>query len=282
MTACELVFLCCFRETYKVTILQRKAARLSQETGGDSLKTAYDPDETNPKQKTPTAALLDSITRPFLVFASSAVLLALSLFAGMTFTYFYIMSTTLPDILADIYGLTPAQTGLSFISFSVGSLLMVALCNVYLDRIYIHLRATHHGVNAPEYRLPLVILGSLALPVAVAAYGWIAQSRLPLPAMLACVALLGFTMMLGYLPVTAYVVDALGVYSASGMTAMIVSRCLMGTFFPLAAGPLVRRFGYGWGFTVLAGISVALAPIPMVLYRYGGRWRERSPYTRQP
>lgn len=158
---------------------------------------------------------------------------------------------------------------------------MVFLCNIYLDKIYIHLRTAHNNINAPEYRLPLVILGSLTLPLAIASYGWIAQTHLPLPLMLFCVGAMGFTLMLGYLPVMAYVVDALGLYAASGMTAMIVARCLMGTFFPLAAGPLVKRFGSGWGFTVLGAISVAMAPIPMVLYRHGARWRLRSPYTSQ-
>ena len=277
MIACEVVFLCCFRETYKVTVLRRKAARLRQETGS-SFTTIYDLEDS---KQSSSGRFWESITRPFLVFFGSGVLQALSLVAGMTFTYFYIMSVTLPDILEGIYGLSPAVTGSCFMCFSVGSVLMILICNVYLDKIYIKLRAANGGIGQPEFRLPLVIFGSFSLPMAVAIYGWVSEKRLPLPVLLVSVGLLGFTLMLGYLPVMAYVVDALGIYSASGMTAMIVTRCLMGTFFPLAADPLVKKLGYGWGFTVLGGISIALAPIPMLLYRYGTKWRQRSSYTSQ-
>lgn len=277
MTTCEVVFLCCFRETYKVIILRRKATRLSKETG-HTLQTIYDVEES---KQSSTENFLESITRPFLVFFGSGVFQALSLFGGMTFTFYYIMTTTLPDILEGIYGLSPALTGFCFISISVGSVIMVLLCNVYLDKIYIKLRESNGGIGQPEFRLPLVIVGSVTLPMAVALYGWVAEKRLPLPVLLVCIGLLALTLMLGYLPLMAYVVDALSLYSASGMTAMIVSRCLMGTFFPLAAGSLVDKFGYGLGFTVLAGISIALAPIPMLLFRYGAKWRQRSPYTSQ-
>ncbi|KAK5955960.1 hypothetical protein OHC33_002533 [Knufia fluminis] len=277
MAACEFVFLCCFRETYKVTILRRRAAKLSNETG-NTYRTIFDVEGSKVGS---FSSFVESITRPFYVYFGSSVLQAVSLFAGMTFTFFYIMSTTLPDILENIYGLSPALTGSCFITFSAGSVIMVIVCNLYLDKIYIKLREANNGIGQPEYRLPFVIIGSVTLPMAVAAYGWIVDKRLPLSVLLVCVGVMGNTMMLGYLPMSAYIVDMLGLYSASGMTAVIVARCLMGTFFPMAATPLVSKFGYGWGFTVLAGISIALAPIPMLLYRYGARWRQRSPYTSQ-
>jgi len=277
MTACEVVFLCCFRETYKVTILKRKAARLTQETGR-TFRTIY---EIEASKQSSASNTIESITRPFAVFGGSGVLQALSLSGGMAFTFYYILATTLPDILEGLYGLSPAKTGSCFIIFSVGSAIMVLLCNVYLDKIYVKLRESNNGVGQPEFRLPLVIVGSVTLPAAVIVFGWVAEKRLPLPLVLFCIGFLGFTLMLGYLPLVAYVVDALGIYAASGMTAMIVSRCLMGTFFPLTVEPLVKKLGWGWGFTVLGGISIALAPLPMLMFRYGAKWRQRSPYTSQ-
>lgn len=93
--------------------------------------------------------------------------------------------------------------------------------------------------------------------------------------------LLGGTLILGFLPVMAFAVDAFKLYSASAMTAVIVTRCLMGTFLPLTVEPLVRKLGYGWAFTVLCGISLCLAPIPVFVFRYGSKWREHSKYTRE-
>jgi hypothetical protein len=119
------------------------------------------------------------------------------------------------------------------------------------------------------------------MPLAVALYGWIAQLALPLPLMLLSVGFLGATLMLAFIPLTAYVVDAFRLYSASAMTGMVVIRCLMGTFLPLTTSPLVDRFGYGWAFTVFAVFSLCLAPIPLLIQRYGWRWRQSSKHTRE-
>lgn len=275
----QIFLLCCFSETYAPVILRRRAARLRSETGNPMYTTLFDQEEK--AGKTSDAGFLGSITRPFRVLFGSGVLMAISLYGGLTFTYYYIIATTLPNLLDTKYGLPPSLTGLSFITFSVGSVITTILCNFTLDRIYNRLKKANGGRGQPEHRLPLVILGSLAFPFVITAFGWAAQLHLHLWIVLLLVGTLGSFLLLGYLPVLAYLVDALGPYSASGMTAVIVTRCLAGTFFPLSAPALVDRLGYGYGFTILGGISLALAPIPLSLYRYGFTWRQMSRYTRQ-
>ena len=277
-SVCELLFLTCFRETYKVVILRDRAVSLREETGNIKYRTAF---EINDADASPSRKFWTSITRPFIVFFGSFVLQAISIFGAETFTFFYIMSTSLPDILQDVYNLSPAQTGLFFILFSIGSIMSNTVCNIALDRIYIYLK-THSkdGQGQPEFRLPLVIIGSVALPLIVIAYGWIAELHAPLWVLGLCLGVMGAMLLLAFLPVLAYVVDATGVYSASAMTAVIVTRCLFGTFLPLSTGPLVKRHGYGWAFTIICFVALGLAPIPMVLFRYGSKWRQGSAYTR--
>ena len=82
------------------------------------------------------------------------------------------------------------------------------------------------------------------------------------------------------IPLSAYVVDACGIYSASAMTGVIVSRCLAGTFLPLGMAPLIDHLGYGWGFTCLAALSMCLAIIPVLILKYGEKWRQRSEFTK--
>ncbi|EME42332.1 hypothetical protein DOTSEDRAFT_54727 [Dothistroma septosporum NZE10] len=271
----EVLFVAFFRETFKVPILKKRAAKLREETGNQNLKSVFETEKAQGSHQ-----IWESMLRPFVVLAGSGVLQAMSLFGSVAFTYFYIFSTTLPDILQDLYGLSPSQTGFAFISFSAGSIISVTVCNQLLDRIYIRLRDTHKGFGQPEYRLPLVIVGAFSLPFVAALYGWVAQARLGLVWSLVSVALLGAGIMLGFLPLMAYVVDAFGIHSASAMTALIVTRCLMGTFLPLATAPLVELWGYGWAFTTLGGITLCLAPVPVVIMRYGHQWRQKSKYTR--
>ncbi|KAK0637449.1 major facilitator superfamily domain-containing protein [Bombardia bombarda] len=299
-SACELLFFTYFRETYKVQILRRRAAeRLRKvnaaalEGGDDGCRKAvmttvvFDADGAGPGCKTAESGwrkLRDSVLRPGRVLFGSGVLMVLSLLGAVVFSYFYVMSTTLPDTLQDVYGLSPVSAGLCFISFTFGSVISVIICNRSLDAIYIHLRdssKTHPGVGLPEYRLPLSVVGSLAIPFAIAAYGWIIELRLPVPLLLAAVSLIGSTLMLTMIPIMAYVVDAFGLYSASALTGIIVTRCLAGTFLPLTTVPLVEKLGYGWGFTVFAAVSFCLAPISLLIFRYGHYWRQFSQYSRE-
>jgi MFS family permease len=112
---CELFFFFLLRETYKVRILQDKAARLREETKDESLKCAWDDENGSGRW---WLELRTSITRPVVVMLSSSVLKIVSLFGALVFSFYYIIATTLPGMLHDIYHFSPALTGSSFLSFS--------------------------------------------------------------------------------------------------------------------------------------------------------------------
>ncbi|KAK6212570.1 hypothetical protein LQW54_005155 [Pestalotiopsis sp. IQ-011] len=209
----EIGFLTCFRETYRVPILNKKAARLRQETGNVELKSPYD------ESAHSVAKLRDAMMRPLIVLS-------------------------------------------------------------HLDKVFVRLRDKNGGIERPEYRLPFVILGSFLLPLAIAFYGWVPQLHLSVPFLYLAITLFGATLTFCFMPTLTYVVDAFGLYSASALTAMIVTRCLMSTFLPLLATPLVDSFGYGWGFTILAAMMLSMAPVPICLFRYGHRWRQWAKYTK--
>jgi MFS family permease len=105
---CELLFLTCFRETYRMAILKRRAAKARHAEGIVEAKGKHES----------AMKLWQSITRPFAVLFGSTVLMLLSLFASVAFSFFYVISVSLPGILVEKYHFTPAQTGSAFISFS--------------------------------------------------------------------------------------------------------------------------------------------------------------------
>lgn len=154
---CEILFLSCFRETYGPRILRRRVSKLCTEEDACELATGEKDTHAGIKK------LWHAITRPFAVLFGSSVLALLSIFASVSFSIFYVMSITLPDILTDIYKFDPAQTGATFITFSIGSFFGVLLCNAALDRIAIRLHKRNNKQN-PEHRLPLTILGGIFLP----------------------------------------------------------------------------------------------------------------------
>lgn len=114
---CEIFFITLLRETYKVPILQRRAARLRKETKDQSLKCACESEKAD--MMVGWAALRTAITRPVTVMLDSSVLQIMSFYGGMVFSLYYVVATTLPDMLREIYSFSPAMIGASFLSFSM-------------------------------------------------------------------------------------------------------------------------------------------------------------------
>lgn len=273
--AAELALLFLFKETYKVRILQNRATKLRKETGDDRYRSPFDGEK-----DAAGSPFWEAIVRPFQVFGGSVVLQILSLFNAICFSFFYIMSTTLPDILQDVYGYDSTLTGTCFIMFSVGSSVGVIITNLLLDRTYIYLSNKGDGKGKPEYRLPLLIIGAFALPAVVILYGFGAQYKWHIAGYLIVVGLLGVCLIMAMVPGLAYVVDAFGLHSASAMTAILITRNLSSTVFPLLTAPLVRNLGWGYGFLILAAVGFAVAPFPLILMRYGSQLRQRSKYSK--
>ena len=113
---CEVLFFTLLRETYKVSILKDRAARLRKEKQDDSIKCPYETDAA--ASELYWSVLRTSIKRPLVVMLDSPVLQIISFYGGLLFTSYYVLATTLPGILMTIYGFSAAQTGLSFMVFS--------------------------------------------------------------------------------------------------------------------------------------------------------------------
>jgi hypothetical protein len=125
-----------------------------------------------------------------------------------------------------------------------------------------------------------MIGGACFLPLVVALYGWAPSEQWPVYILLLAVALLGFLMIMIMVPMTSYVVDTFGVYSASAMTMVLIARNLGSTVLPMGIPPLTEALGLGYAFVVLGAVCLVLIPLSVVLMRYGARWRQKSAYTR--
>lgn len=112
-----ITFLCLFRETYRPAILRKAAMKMRLDP--EAVKTAGEEGgEDGVVGASAKSPILASITRPARILWSSIVLQMLSLYGAVTFAFFYVLSTTLPDILQSRYGFPPALVGTSFLTFS--------------------------------------------------------------------------------------------------------------------------------------------------------------------
>ncbi|OTA52158.1 MFS general substrate transporter [Hypoxylon sp. EC38] len=271
-----LIFL---RETYAPVLLDRKRARLVQETGNDALRTPYDDDA----RRSVWTTLGTAMTRPFRLLATQVIVQCIALFMLYVYGLMYLMLTSFPPLFTDPppagYGMSIGIGGLNYISLGLGFFLGAQICAPLQDRVYAFLKR-RYGVGKPEFRVPMMVPGAVLIPFGLLIYGWTAEFKTHwigpnIGAMLfAAGAIICFQCLQGFL------VDSYQRYAASAVGAATVLRSLAGFGFPLFAPSMYDRLGYGWGNTLMALLGVAIGwPSPILLWKYGEALRKRSPFA---
>ncbi|GAA5823747.1 hypothetical protein JCM3770_005548, partial [Rhodotorula araucariae] len=82
-----------------------------------------------------------------------------------------------------------------------------------------------------------------------------------------------------FLSMMSYLVDAYLALAASALAANAVIRSLAGFAFPLFTKAMFEGMGTQWALTLIAIISLVLAPIPFVFYYYGAHIRRNSTFA---
>ena len=75
-----------------------------------------------------------------------------------------------------------------------------------------------------------------------------------------------------------YIIDAYPIHSASATAANILFRSILGGLTPMFANKLYKQLDVAWTFSILASIALAVAPIPLIAYRFGERWRGKEAF----
>jgi MFS family permease len=146
--------------------------------------------------------------------------------------------------------------------------------------IYKKLMARNKGVGAPEFRIPLMVPGSIIIVIGLFWYGWTGQAHthwiLPnIGAFLFC-----FGTIMCMQAIQSYTIDAYPRYAASAISTLNVAKSLTGFGFPLFAPYMYKTLDYGWGNSILGFVSLAIGIIaPPVLWKYGARLRAKSTYA---
>lgn len=274
-----ILMLLVMKESYAPVILQRKAERLRKETGNQFLRSKLD------IGLSPGDYFKRSAVRPAKMFLFSPIILITALYTALTYGYLYVMFTTMTAVFEGQYGFSTSLVGLAFLGLGVGSLLGVVLYSSTSDR-YIARKAAEADKIAeetgtekqgmkPEYRLPLLPLGSAFIPIGLFLYGWAAQYKVHWIVPIIGTALCGVGNILVFFCIQTYLVDAFTVYAASAIASNTIIRSIAGGVLPLAGLRLFDRLGYGWGNSLLGFIAIAFLPTSFIILKFGERLRKK-------
>ncbi|EGX94298.1 MFS multidrug transporter [Cordyceps militaris CM01] len=254
-------------ETFKVILLERKAKKLSKETGK-----AYYTSESHEKL---SSRLAVSLTRPFRLLFTHPTIQLMGVLLAYNFGLLYLVLATFATLWIDRYRQSKLMSGLHYIALVIGYTVASQVGSRFMDKIWAYLKKRAGGTKtAPEYRVPLMVPGAFLVLTGIFIYGWTAQYRVHWIGPDIGIAIFGCGIILNTQAMQAYVTESYIGHVASAAAASQFLRSITGFAFPLFAPALYADLGYGWGNSVLGfAFMVLAAPAPIVLWVFGARMR---------
>ncbi|KAK9347973.1 major facilitator superfamily domain-containing protein [Lipomyces starkeyi] len=259
-------------ETFRPILMMRRAQKLRKE--GHNVVAAYELEDKDLK-----GVVLHVLMRPLKMLFKEIIVASICLYVGFTYGLLYMFFQAYPVIFQQERGMSPGKGSLMLLPIGLGAALTTVAHYMYDIRIQ-RLKAMPGKVISMELeRLPVTIVTAWFLPIGLFWLAWTSYNRIPFAiTMIGGVFFgLGFTsLFIGFLN---YATDCYKIYAASAHGIMSVTRSIIAACLPLFAPAMYDRLGVHWATTLWAFISLAMAPIPILFFKYGHILRERSAFT---
>jgi MFS family permease len=209
------------------------------------------------------------------------------LYGGIVYAGYYIIITTLPQQLQEVYHYNSLQVGLCYIPIGAGPLLIRPLIGRLMDANYRrHARANNielvknrqpdiDGFPIERARLELSLAFAYLSSAAIIPYGWVmGLQHPPLPAALVLLFIMGICTSGGFQPLTALIIDLNPQSPAAAGAAFNFVRCMLGAGGVAVGNPMRNSLGKGWTSTLIAAIWVVTSVSWWAVIIWGPKWRK--------
>lgn len=155
-------------ETYAPVLLRRRAQRLSKITG-QVYRSKIDAEQ---GQVTPAHAFKTALSRPWILLFLEPIVLLLSIYMAIIYGTLYMLFAAFPIVYQEGRGWSPGIGGLAFLGVMVGMLLAIVYA-IWDNKRYIRAGEKQpSGFAPPEARLPVVMVGGIAIPIGLFWFAW--------------------------------------------------------------------------------------------------------------
>ncbi|BEJ15514.1 hypothetical protein CspHIS471_0501190 [Cutaneotrichosporon sp. HIS471] len=265
-------------ETYAPVLMRKRALAL---TAGDPQGRIYKSEQDVARPLNKRQLIRNQLKVPYVLLFTEPIVFILSLYVATIFGLLYMQFTSFPIVFQQQRGWGPGLGSLAFLGICVG-------CNLALVYIVIwgnpsYARALkERGALPPEARLPSAMVGAIILP---AGLFWFAFTCMPV-SIHWIVPILGTVpygagLVVLFMSVQNYLVDAYLPLAASVMAGGTVTRSLLGVLIPLFTVDMYKALGPRWASSIPAFLALAFAPFPFILVKYGQRIRRWTKYGRE-
>lgn len=269
------------------TVLITKYAKELRKSG--EKHDAYGPidKEIRPlKERLAPKELVTLWVRPFKMFLTEPIVLVLSLLSGFSDALIFVGFQSF-GLVYELWHFTPWQVGLTFVAIGLGYLI------AYLSYIPAIQRNIRQRQERPgdefamyEGRMWWLMYTAPCLPIGLVIFAWASDRHLHWMGPVIGSAIIGIANYSVYMGTIDYLVAAYGQYAASATGGNGFARDFLAGILTWAAIPYYEAFSsrshpLQWANTVLALVSLTLVISTMLIYHYGPRLRERSPFSRK-
>jgi hypothetical protein len=155
----------------------------------------------------------------------------------------YMLFGAYPIVYQEGRGWNEGIGGLPFVGVAIGMLAALIYTILYDNGRYLKCVKKAGGFATPEDRLPPAIIGGAALPIGLFWFAWTNYPSIHWLASVAAGIPFGFGMVLVFLSVMNYLIDAYTIFAASVLAANSVLRSLFGAAFPLFTTQMYHNLG---------------------------------------
>lgn len=263
-------------ETYKKTILQRRAKKLGIEGP--------------PTAQRSTGTLIRHfatvlLVRPIHMLFTEPIVTLVCTYCGFLFGLMYTFVVASPWVFQHYYAFGINGQSLSFLGLVVGTIfapfpLVVIDLTLYQPRLRRFRECRPEGDRFPaEHRLYPALIASFSLPACLFVFAWTVRPNIPwiVPIIFQGLAILASLLI--YASCNLFMIDFFGpLYGASAAGAAMLTRYTLSAVFPLFGLQMYRGLGAGWATSLLAFCTLVMAPIPWLFWRCAERLREKTKY----
>ncbi|KAJ5091461.1 hypothetical protein NUU61_006331 [Penicillium alfredii] len=239
-------------ETYAPVLLRRRAEKLSK-LSGKIYRSKVDIDQGKVSLKD---SFKVALSRPWILLFREPIVFLLSLYMAIVYGTLYMMFAAFPIVFQVDRGWNQGIGGLAFLGEA-------------------------SGVRTPEARLPPCLIASIAIPVGLFWFAWTNYPSIHFMASIAAGVPFGFGMVLVFLGIMNYLIDAYTIFAASVLAANSVLRSCFGAAFPLFTTYMYNNLGIHWASSIPAFLALACVPFPFLFYKYGATIRKRCKFAAQ-
>ncbi|KAI9739634.1 MAG: hypothetical protein M1834_006352 [Cirrosporium novae-zelandiae] len=250
-------------ETYAPYLLHKRAEKLSKITG----KVYKSGIEAIRGRKSTLELLKTALLRPLVLLFHEPIVGLLSLWMAIVYGTLYLLFGAYPIVYQEKRGWSQGVGSLPYLGIMIG--MFGAILYNYMDNERYKRKVKKDGPAPPESRLPSAMVGGIALTIGLFWFAWTCTPSIHWIVSVISGAPFGFGMVLIFVAIKNYLVDAYTIFAASTLAATVFLRSIFGFAFPLFTTYMYDALGLNWASMIPAFLALACSPMPFLFYKFG-------------